>query len=342
VIICETLFFFTGIFAGESLPWEFYTFIQTSNAYWTVFSLYFVVLLSAFDLLFFLNKKGVFRIRFRRRTLLFIEVIVSGLLFFYIATHFRTSGNRYLEPQIKEYTFHFHSTCSDTSDVRTNYKLLLVSDLHLGYLIDKSVLQKYVNVLNAQHADLIVINGDLVDYYLAPLEKQYMDDELKRLSAPRGVYFVPGNHEYKIDAEACFDWISNTGIRVLRDSVITIDDRFQLIGRDDRKNKENRMEWEQLLSKSDSTMGRILITHQPGDIKDVRKSNIPLIICGHTHGGQIFPVNFFSSFPFYNLYGWKQDGNSCSYITSGLGLSGFPFRIGSESEMVIFNIELKN
>jgi predicted MPP superfamily phosphohydrolase len=212
----------------------------------------------------------------------------------------------------------------------------------LGYLIDKFVLQKYINAINAQQADLIVINGDLIDYYLEPLEKQRMHNELKRLSAPHGVYFVPGNHEYKIDAEACLEWISNTGIRALRDSVVTIDKRFQLIGRDDRKNKENRMEWASLLNKSDATMGRILFAHQPGDIKEAVESNIPLIVCGHTHGGQIFPTNFLGVFLFHNLYGMKREGNSCSYTTSGLGLSGFPFRIGSDSEMVIFNIELKN
>jgi predicted MPP superfamily phosphohydrolase len=264
------------------------------------------------------------------------------LFFIYIKAHFHTSNDHYLEPQIKEYSLRFDTAVHDTLDTQTNYKLLVVSDLHIGYLIDKTVLQKYVNAMNALQADLIVINGDLIDYYLEPLEKQRMDSELKRLSAPRGVYFVPGNHEYKIDEEACFEWIRNTGIQILRDSVVTIGNRFQLIGRDDRRNKARRMEWERLLAKTDTALNHILITHQPGDIKEALKSNIPLIICGHTHKGQIFPGNFLGVFLFHNLYGLKREGNSCSYTTSGLGLSGFPFRIGSESEMVVFNIEMSS
>jgi predicted MPP superfamily phosphohydrolase len=245
-----------------------------------------------------------------------------------------------MEPQIKEYSFHLYSAASDTLKVQTNYKLLVVSDLHLGYLIDKKVLQKYVNVLNAQQADLIVINGDLIDYYLKPLENWRMDEELKKLSASQGIYFIPGNHEYKIDAKANFEWIRKTGISVLCDSVVTIDNCFQLIGRDDRSNKDNRMEWEQLLARTDSTMPHILFSHQPGDIQDGIKSNIPLIICGHTHNGQLFPVNLLVPLIYYNAYGLKKEGNSSFYTTSGLGFSGFPFRIGSESEIVIFNIEI--
>ncbi|MDR2086808.1 MAG: metallophosphoesterase [Dysgonamonadaceae bacterium] len=338
VIACETLIFFTGIVSREYLPLEYYTLIQTISAYWTVSSLYFAVFLSVFDLLFFLNGKWVFYIRFRQIALLSIDTILLALFLLYINAHFQSSSDRYLEPQIKKYAFHFDAA-NDTLETPTNYKLLVVSDLHLGYLIDKTVLQKYVTVMNAQQADLIVIAGDLVDYYLEPLEKQQMDSELKKLSAPLGIYFVPGNHEYKINAEACFEWIRNAGIQVLRDSVVTIGNRFQLIGRDDRKNKDHRMEWESLLAKTDAAMPRILVSHQPGDIEDGVASNIPLIICGHTHQGQIFPVNLLGYLLYSNLYGLKKEGNSASYTTSGLGLSGFPFRIGSKSEMVIFTVE---
>jgi predicted MPP superfamily phosphohydrolase len=338
VIGIEILFFFTGIVLRGYLHLDYYNLIQTVNAYWTICSLYFAVLLSIFDLLHFLNRKGIFRIRFRRITLLFIDTILLALFLVYIKTHFHSANDYYLEPQIKEYAFHFDSSVKDTLEIQTNYKLLVASDLHLGYLIDKTVLQKYVTVLNAQQADVIVIAGDLVDYYLKPLEQQEMDQELKKLSAPLGVYFVPGNHEYKIDAAACFEWIRKTGIQVLRDSVITIGGRFQLIGRDDRKNKDKRMEWDTLWAKTDAALPCILVAHQPGDIKEGIKNNIPLIICGHTHNGQIFPVNKFGFLLYTNPYGLKKEGNSTSYTTSGLGLSGFPFRIGSDSEIVIFTL----
>jgi predicted MPP superfamily phosphohydrolase len=340
LIGCETGLFFIGLIGKGYLPSEYFTFIQVVNAFWSVSSIYFVVFLTLFDLIFYLNKKWVFYIRLKTSTLIFIDVIILLSFFFCVHFYLRYPKDGYLEPQIKTFSFQFDSTTNDTLDIKKNYKILMVSDMHLGYFINKTILQKYITVINAQQADIILINGDLIDYYLEPLEKERMDEELRKLQASQGVYFVPGNHEYKIDEEADFNWIRKTGIPVLRDSVVTLDDRLQLIGRDDRKNKDNRMEWDKLMAQTDSTKIRILISHQPGDIIEALPYSIPLILCGHTHDGQIFPGNGLCHFIHHNSYGLKKEGDSYSYTTSGLGLSGFPFRIGTESEVVIFNIEI--
>jgi predicted MPP superfamily phosphohydrolase len=336
----ETLVYFTGLFAREYLPIEYSAFIHKINAFWIIFSIYFLGLLFVFDLIFYLNKKWVFYIKLKYKALICIDIIVFATFFTLIKFHFHSSKDNYIESQIVDYSFRFQSPVPDSAQTKTKYKLVLVSDIHLGYLIDKKVLQKYVNILNAQQADILIINGDLIDYYLEPLIAQNVENDLKQLYAPQGVYFVPGNHEYKIDVEACLEWIRKAGISVLRDSVVTIDNQLQLIGRDDRKNKGNRMEWDKLMAQSDPTRARILITHQPGDIKEVSEYNLPLILCGHTHRGQIFPVNLIGFLLFHNPYGLqKESASSYSYTTAGLGLSGFPFRIGNESEIAIFNIE---
>jgi predicted MPP superfamily phosphohydrolase len=336
----EVLLYFTGLLGWEYLPGEYFAFIEKANAFWVIFFAYFASLLVFCDLIFYLNRKRFFRVKLGSKGLNTVYITVFVSFFTVTGFHFQTSRVNYLKPQIREFSHRFHSLSSDTVRTKSKYKLLLVSDLHLGYLIDGKVLREYVNLLNAQEADILIINGDLIDYHLEPLKNRHIEDELKRLRATRGVYFVPGNHEYKIDVEACLDWIRGTGIYVLRDSVVTIDSHIQLIGRDDRKNRENRMEWEKLAAQSDPTKTGILITHQPGDIREALPYNFPLILCGHTHHGQIFPVNLSNSLLFHNPYGLQKEGaSSWSYTTSGLGLSGFPFRIGSRSEMVIFNIE---
>jgi predicted MPP superfamily phosphohydrolase len=336
----EISLYFTGLLGREYLALEYFAFIQIVDAFWSVSSLYFLAFLTFFDLIFYLNKKWVFYIRLRTGTLIFIDIVILIVFFFCIRFYFSYPKDNYLEPQIKNFSFQFESTYNDTLDIKKEYKILMVSDVHLGYFINKTILQKYVTVINAQQADIILINGDLIDYYLEPVENQRMDEELRKLHASQGVYFVPGNHEYKIDEEADFNWIRKTGIPVLRDSVVTLDDRLQLIGRDDRRNEENRMEWEELMAQTDSTKARILISHQPGDIIEALPYSIPLILCGHTHDGQIFPGNIVCDFLHHNSYGLKKEGDSYSYTTSGLGLSGFPFRIGTESEIVIFNIKI--
>jgi predicted MPP superfamily phosphohydrolase len=336
----EVLLYFTGLFGRTCFPGEYHAFIEKLSIFWILFFAYFASILIFFDLIFYLNKKGNFLVKFSQKTLIISEIITFISFFTLIGFHFHSSQDNYLKPQIREFSFRFHSLSSDSIPAKNKYKLLMVSDLHLGYLINKKVLQEYVRILNLQQADILIINGDLIDYYLDPLKDQNMEEELKCLYAPQGVYFVPGNHEYKIDAEACLDWIRDTGICVLRDSVVTIDQRFQLIGRDDRKNQENRMEWEALNLQTDSTKTGILITHQPGDIREALPCYFSLILCGHTHNGQIFPLNLSNALLFHNSYGLQKEGvSSYSYTTSGLGLSGFPFRIGSRSEIVIFNIE---
>jgi predicted MPP superfamily phosphohydrolase len=268
-----------------------------------------------------------------------IGTIAFIAFFVYIGFHFHSSNDRYLEPQKRNFSIELNTACNDNIQNGESYKLLVVSDLHLGYIINKEALKKYVSVINAQNADIIVIAGDLIDFYLEPLEIQKMDEDLKCLYAPHGVYFIPGNHEYKIDAEIDLEWIRKTGITVLRDSVANIGSKLQLIGRDDRKNKENRMAWNDLMIQTDSSKAQILIAHNPKDINEV--ADIPLVICGHSHNGQVFPINFLCRILYPNSYGFKRKGNVCTYTTSGIGLSGFPLRICSESELVIFNVEIK-
>jgi predicted MPP superfamily phosphohydrolase len=339
VFILETLLYFIGLAGKEYMPSEYFVWIYKIDVYWSVFFIYLVVLLSVSDVILFLNKKWAFYIQFSPRSLRWVSALLILLFFVCIGRQFQASRDDYLPPEIKEFPFSFAVVSNDTVEIRTTYRLLVVADLHLGHLINKDVLKKYVEIINAQHADIIVIDGDLIDYSIEQLEEQGMDNELKKLHAFYGVYLIPGNHEYKGDPEANFQWISQAGITVLRDSVANIGDHLQLIGRDDRRNKAYRMNWEQLVARSDTDKVRILFAHQPQDINQaVLDENIPLIVSGHTHNGELFPMNWINRFIFPNSYGMQKDGNSFFYTTSGLGLSGFPFRIGTESEMVIFNI----
>jgi predicted MPP superfamily phosphohydrolase len=261
--------------------------------------------------------------------------------FVFIAFNFHASKDNYIEPEMNEFSLQFNAVSGDTLSVKEQYRIAVVSDLHLGYIIDKTVLEKYIQLINAQQPDIIVIDGDLIDYYLDPLNEQQMGEELKNLQASQGVYFIPGNHEYKTDPDVNFNWIRETGIPVLRDSVINIGHHLQFIGRDDRRNKKERMDWDSLMVQSDTSRIRIFFTHQPNDVnQEVLDYNLPLIVSGHTHGGQLFPMNLLNSWIFPNNRGMKQKGDTYFYTTTGIGLSGFPFRISTQSEFVIFNIEI--
>jgi len=337
VILLEVLLYFTGLFFRENMEVNRFALIQTINVCWVVGGLYFLVLLSIFDLIHLWNK----RIRFRRRVLFCLEIVLTALVFFALGVRLQMAKNNFIAPDTKEYAFEFQTdTPIDSLGQEHSYRIVAVSDLHLGYIINRSVLARYVDEINQQSPDIVVIAGDLIDYYLDPLIEEKADEEFRRIEAPKGVYFVLGNHEYKRDVEDNLAWIRNAGMIVLRDSVANIDDQLYLIGRDDLKNKENRMSWQELIKKTPTPERSILFVHQPNDIKEADGYHIPLAIAGHTHNGQIFPFNLIRHFNDY-YYGFFEKNGMSSYTTSGLGLSGFPLMIMSHSEMLVFDITIK-
>jgi predicted MPP superfamily phosphohydrolase len=336
----EIILFLTGFFGREWIPAEYFVYIFKINAYWSIFFVYTTIILIICDLILYLNRKWIFYVKIKESIIRSAFIGLSLAFFTYLGLHLKTGENNYLAPQIKEIPVPVHLVSNDTI-VKTSYKMAVISDVHVGYLIDTNVLRHYVQAINELQPDIVVINGDLIDYYLKPLNDQEISADLRRIEAPEGVYFVPGNHEYKRDQEANFQWIRQSGLILLRDSVANIGAYLQLIGRDDRKNKDERQTWDQLLAQTDPKKVHILFAHQPQDVtKEVLAGNIPLIVSGHTHGGQIFPVNWINRMIFSNSYGMMKRENSYCYTTSGLGLSGFPFRIDSESEIVVFNIQI--
>ncbi|MDL2256692.1 metallophosphoesterase [Bacteroidales bacterium OttesenSCG-928-I14] len=219
-------------------------------------------------------------------------------------------------------------------------KVLAFSDIHLGVAVDKKRLNRYVDFINEQKPDIIFIAGDVVDNNIRPLLEENMHEELNRLEAPLGIYACFGNHEYISGAEECSKFFDKTQINMLIDRAVQVDDSFWVIGRDDRMN-ENRAPLNELVSKTDMSQPLFLLDHQPYHLEEAEESKIDLQVSGHTHNGQMWPLNLIVNKIFELGYGYKQKGSSHFYVSSGLALWGPEFRIGSQSEIVIFNINFK-
>ena len=217
-------------------------------------------------------------------------------------------------------------------------KIVAISDVHLGNGTGKAALKKYVEMINAQHPDLILISGDLIDNSVVPLYTENMAEELANLKAPMGIYMVLGNHEYISGIDESIRYIKSTQIQLLRDSVVTLPNGIQLIGRDDRHNRK-RHSLQELMVNIDKSKPIILLDHQPFDLEKTEAAGIDLQFSGHTHHGQIWPINWVTDYIFEQSHGYRQWGNSHVYVSSGLSLWGPPFRIGTHSEMVIFNFQ---
>lgn len=216
-------------------------------------------------------------------------------------------------------------------------KIVAISDVHLGNGTRKPQLQKFVEMINAQEPDLIIIGGDLIDNSLIPLYQQKMAEELNQLKAPMGIYLAPGNHEYISGMEACEQFLKGTPIRLLRDSIVTLPNGLQLIGRDDRSNRR-RLPIAELMKQADSTKPTLLIDHQPYEVAKKDSLGIDIQFSGHTHRGQVWPLSLLVDNMYEQSHGYRKWNHSHAYVSSGLSLWGPPFRIGTKSDMLVMRV----
>lgn len=218
-----------------------------------------------------------------------------------------------------------------------NLKAVAFSDMHLGIAIDKGRLREYVELINAQKPDIIFISGDLIDHNLIPLWEEKMYEELNDLQAPLGIYMAMGNHEYISGLNKSVEFINKTTITPLIDSAVLIKDSFWIIGRDDRMNKDRRS-LSALTEKTGTEKPIIVLDHQPYHLEEVENAKIDFQFSGHTHAGQLWPLNYIVDKIYEVGHGYKKKGNTHIYVSPGLALWGPEFRIGTRSELQVFDI----
>ena len=216
-------------------------------------------------------------------------------------------------------------------------KVVAISDVHLGNGTRKPQLKKFVDMVNAEKPDLIVIGGDLIDNSLLPLYQQKMQEELNQLEAPMGIYMVPGNHEYISGIEACKTFLEDTPIRLLRDTVVSLPNGLQIVARDDRSNRR-RTSIAALMKQADTTKPTLLLDHQPYEVAKKDSLGIDIQFSGHTHRGQVWPLSLLVDHMYEQSHGYRKWTNSHVYVSSGLSLWGPPFRIGTDSDMLVMTI----
>lgn len=221
-------------------------------------------------------------------------------------------------------------------------KMVMVSDIHLGTLIGPRRISKMVETINALKPDLIVMAGDIVDEDLKPVLRNNTGEYLKRLQAPHGVFGITGNHEYIGGAEEAAEYLTAHGIILLRDSVAKVNDSFYLVGREDRESERfaglRRKPLEQLLSDLQPEYPVFLLDHQPYHPEQNASLGINLQMSGHTHNGQIWPLNYITKLVFPVSYGYALIEDMHLYVSNGFGSWGPPVRIGNRPEIVVFQL----
>ena len=227
-------------------------------------------------------------------------------------------------------------------------KIVLLSDLHLGYHNRRSEFKKWVDLINAEHPDLILIGGDIIDISVRPLLEENVAEEFHCLKAP--VYACLGNHEYYSGEPKAQQFYRDAGIHLLRDSVAKIGN-IAITGRDDRSNPHRKSIAEiigqaernrSLTMVSDKKKRKeftILLDHQPYHLEEAEQNGIDFQFSGHTHHGQVWPISWITDAIYEDAFGPLRKGDTQYYVSSGMGIWGGKFRIGTRSEYVVLTLQ---
>jgi predicted MPP superfamily phosphohydrolase len=221
-------------------------------------------------------------------------------------------------------------------------KVVLVSDIHLGTMISNGRLQRMVELINKQNADLVLLAGDVFDEDLGAVIKNNMGDLLKRIEARHGVYAILGNHEFYGDADTAEKYLKDHHITVLRDSAAVLENGVVILGREDityeNMTGKNRKTISELLQETQPGPPVIVMDHQPYKLAEAAKNKVDLQVSGHTHNGQMWPFNYITGALFEISKGYGKIGNTHFYVSSGYGTWGPPIRTNSRSEIVVLEI----
>ncbi|MDR2512353.1 MAG: metallophosphoesterase [Puniceicoccales bacterium] len=236
-------------------------------------------------------------------------------------------------------TTHASITLKKPGGAAGSVRIAVVSDLHLGDIAGKARLAQNVAQINAIQADMIVLVGDIIDREPDILWEQNLQEEFLQLKAPLGIYAVLGNHEHIVGrGDSCASFLERyCGVRVLRDELVPVaDGRFYLAGRRDRNEGRARRALADIVRGANSSLPIIVLDHQPVNLslREAAAAGAALQISGHTHGGQVWPVNWVTPLLYKVDYGLGWEGDMGILVTSGLGLWGVPVRIGTVSEVV--------
>ena len=252
------------------------------------------------------------------------SLVLTGLMF----TVFVAGNIHYHNKQRQEITL------TTDKHLERPLKIVMLSDIHAGFHNRRAEVGRWVGLINAENPDLILIAGDIIDGNVRPLKAQGTAEELKRFNAP--TITCLGNHEYITGIDKALPLIEETGIHILRDDTVSLNG-VTIVGRDDRSNPR-RKSVGQLMSGVNRDNYIIMLDHQPYHLEESEQNGVDLQLSGHTHRGQVWPLNWVTKAMYECDWGsWKR-GKTDYYVSSGIGIWGGKFRIGTDSEYVVINV----
>lgn len=266
-----------------------------------------------------------------------VVAFIAALAVFFTTMVIGHRNVRYPRVMYKKYTV--KRLVPEGAQPEKRMRLVFFSDLHIGEAMTPDYIARAVKLIQDQQPDLILCGGDFIDHRAVYAYDPRVMASLRSLHAPMGVYYVLGNHEYRDDLEANIRWVSEVGGTLLRDSIaFPGNGPLTLIGRDDWVNGD-RKPFEVIANEADPLRGPVvLMEHTPASIDSIGDSPVDLILCGHTHGGQIWPGQLMVWWRYGMVSGTRPVGEREVCISSGIGSAGATYRVGTRSEIRVYDL----
>lgn len=301
-----------------------------------LFLMHFIVISLIIDLLYlivkrFIKKEWITNIYKSCLIPLLLAIIVLGYGFFNIRNIIETKYTIYTDKEIGE-----------------DLRILFISDSHYGEILKKDGLDEVKKRLDKVDADIVILGGDIVDESTSNADMKYIFKVFGNIKNKYGIYYVYGNHDkqqYRVDTnyskEELDKAILDNNIKILKDSYIALNDNITLIGREDYSFE--RKDISDIIDGVDKNAYLIMVDHQPVKYAENMENDIDLIMSGHTHGGQIFPIELFIKLLHTAdlSYGYERVGEMDAIVSSGMVGWGYPIRTSKHSEYVIIDVKEK-
>lgn len=240
----------------------------------------------------------------------------------------------------------------ETEKAVGSLRIVQISDSHVGATFDGSGFAKWMEKVEEEKPDVVVVTGDFVDDDTSREDMEEACRALGGIKTTYGVYFVFGNHdkgyygaEYRgYSDDELTEELERNGVRVLEDEVVLLDERFYIIGRRDPSDAYRGslpLEMEALISQCDKDKYMIVLDHQPHDYENQEKSGVDLVLSGHTHGGQLLPFIRMGQWLGVDdkIYGLEKRGDTSFIVTSGISNWALKFKTGCKSEYVVIDVQ---
>ena len=223
-------------------------------------------------------------------------------------------------------------------------RIIQISDSHIGTTFDGNGFRKHIERISKIDSDLVVITGDFIDDDTSKEDMLIACEALRLLKPKYGIFFVFGNHDEMYYNTKSFtlgqfkEELLKSNVKILVDNVYEVNDYIYIIGRNDKSN--DRKEISDLVKDLDKNRYMIDLNHQPNDYDNESKAGVDLVLSGHTHGGQLFPLGYIGVLFKANdaFYGLEKRGNTNFIINSGISDWAMDFKTGTKSEFGVIDI----